>query len=174
MAPETKQRHGSWSGGCQCGALRYHFAGTMGDASICHCRMCQKAFGSWGAALVGLDAAGLTWTRGEPALFRSSVIVARGFCRDCGTPLFMAEDGNGIYEMAIGTLDNPNAIPRLSRQVGIESKCGWFDGMMDLPAKTTESDRTPEDMVKLKSLQHPDHDTPAWPADGESLKPRRP
>ena len=42
------------SGGCQCGAVRYHFTGALGRASICHCRMCQKAFGSFGAPLVSV------------------------------------------------------------------------------------------------------------------------
>jgi hypothetical protein len=32
-----------------------------------------------------------------------------------------------------------------------------------LPGHTTEDDRTPEDLKKLKSLQHPDHDTAEWP-----------
>jgi hypothetical protein len=33
------------TGGCQCGAVRYRIEGDLGRASICHCRMCQKAFG---------------------------------------------------------------------------------------------------------------------------------
>ncbi|MEQ8373768.1 MAG: GFA family protein, partial [Roseibium aggregatum] len=31
------------TGGCQCGALRFKVEGPLGEASICHCRMCQKA-----------------------------------------------------------------------------------------------------------------------------------
>ncbi|MBM3521089.1 MAG: GFA family protein [Alphaproteobacteria bacterium] len=151
------------SGGCQCGAVRYRIVGSFGHAGICHCRMCQKAFGSWGAALVSLPVAGLAWTRGRPAEFRSSAIVARGFCRDCGTPLFMRQDGDANYEIAIGSLDDPNGIPPLDRQSGVESKCRWFDRMAALPRETTESYRSPEDMRKLKSLQHPDHDTEHWP-----------
>jgi len=36
-----------FSGGCQYGAVRFHVAGPLGKAGIYHCRMCQKAFGSW-------------------------------------------------------------------------------------------------------------------------------
>jgi hypothetical protein len=82
-----------WSGGCQCGAVRYR-ARRLDDAGICHCRMCQKAFGSFGAALVSVAADDIEWTRGTAGEFRSSAIVARGFCRDCGTPLYMKEDGD--------------------------------------------------------------------------------
>ena len=151
-----------FTGGCQCGAVRYRIDGPLGRASICHCRMCQKAFGSWGAALVAVPHAHLTWTRGAPSEFRSSSIVARGFCAQCGTPLHMKEDGDPNYEIAIGTLDDPEQAPP-RYEVGIESKLSWFKSLATLPGRTTEEDRTPEDLRKLKSLQHPDHDTESWP-----------
>jgi len=159
--PLTK--HEVHSGGCQCGAVRYRIAGRLGRASICHCRMCQKAFGNFGAPLVAVAAASLSWTRGTPAVFRSSSIVGRGFCAACGTPLFLYEDGDPNYEMAIGSLDDPNAIGSLAHQVGIESRVAWFASMPGLPQWTTAEDRSPDDLAKLKSLQHPDHDTEHWP-----------
>lgn len=148
----------AYTGGCQCGAVRYLIEGALGDASICHCRMCQKAFGSWGAALVNVEMAHFKWTKAAPATFRSSAIVARGFCEKCGTPLFMHEDGDPHIEVAIGTLDNPNAIQPLSRQSGVESKVAWFDHMHKLSAENTADYRSPEDLLNLKSRQHPDHD----------------
>lgn len=153
----------SRSGGCQCGAVRYRIHGALGKSGICHCRMCQKAFGNFGAALVSIAASGLQWTRAAPAEFRSSAIVARGFCAACGTPLYMREDGDPNFEMAIGTLDDPNAIGPMTEQSGIESKLGWFDGLPDLPRQKSGDDRSEDDMRKLKSLQHPDRDTEHWP-----------
>jgi hypothetical protein len=150
------------SGGCQCGAIRYRIDGPLGSAGICHCRMCQKAFGSWGAALVSVPVSSLTWTRGEPSEFRSSAIVARGFCADCGTPLYMMEDGFPYWEIAIGTLDDPGAAPP-DHQVGVESELPWFATLHTLPRRRTDEDRSPDDLAKLKSFQHPDHDTETWP-----------
>ena len=150
------------TGGCQCGAVRYRFDGKPGDASICHCRMCQKAFGSWGAPLVSLSAENLNWTRGTPAVFRSSPHVDRGFCSACGTPLYMRDDGDLNFEMAIGTLDDPNAAPP-TRQVGIESEVNWFKSLPALAAETTMENCSPEMLQRYTSLQHPDHDTDAWP-----------
>jgi hypothetical protein len=156
----TTQTH---SGGCQCGALRYRINGPFGKAGFCHCRMCQKAFGSFGAPLISVPFKTFAWTRGSPAIFQSSSIVKRGFCAACGTPLFMREDGDTNIELAIGTLDDPNDIPPLSEQVGVESKVAWFDTINVLRRADTDDYRTPEDMAKLKTFQHPDHDTEHWP-----------
>jgi hypothetical protein len=154
---------GNFSGGCQCGTVRFRIAGALGKAGICHCRMCQKAFGSWGAALVSVQAKNLSWTRGEPGVFRSSAIVARGFCARCGTPLYMREDGDDILELAIGSFDTPSDVGPLTEQVGIENRVSWFNDMHLLPERTTAETRTPHELSKLKSLQHPDHDTEHWP-----------
>jgi hypothetical protein len=150
------------SGGCQCGAVRYRITGPLGHAGICHCRMCQKAFGSWGAALVSVPLQQFKWTRGAPGIFRSSAPVARGFCTNCGTPLFMNEDGLGIIEVAIGTLDNPNAAPPTT-QVGMEARLAWFTAMADLPQQTTNENNPTAATGRYNTRQHPDHDTETWP-----------
>ena len=75
------------SGGCQCGAVRYHVTAVLDTSHICHCRMCQKAAGNFFIALIGVPRDAISWTRGAPATFNSSDKAARGFCRACGTPL---------------------------------------------------------------------------------------
>ncbi|MGE0213402.1 MAG: GFA family protein [Parvibaculaceae bacterium] len=150
------------TGGCQCGGVRYRIEGPLGHAGVCHCRMCQKAFGSWGAPLVSVPATRLSWTRGKPGAFRSSPVVDRGFCRDCGTPLYMKEEGDPNYEIAIGSLDDPELAPPTS-QAGVESELSWFRTLPALPGHRTEDDRAPADLAKLRSLQHPDHETDRWP-----------
>ena len=51
-----------YTGGCQCGAVRFRVEGALGDASICHCRMCQKASGNFYLPLVSVRGATLDWT----------------------------------------------------------------------------------------------------------------
>jgi hypothetical protein len=77
----------SWSGGCQCGAVRYRVEGELGRATICHCRMCQKAMGGPFGPFVSVRVEQIAWTRGQRKRFASSNNVSRGFCGDCGTPL---------------------------------------------------------------------------------------
>ena len=75
------------TGGCQCGALRYEWLEKPTHSSVCYCRMCQKASGQPFRGLTGGERENLRWTRGTLSIFKSSNMVERGFCRDCGTPL---------------------------------------------------------------------------------------
>jgi hypothetical protein len=149
------------TGGCQCGAIRFRVRGKLGDSSICHCRMCQKAFGAYYAPLVSTRGAELIWTRGSRKTFRSSNHVERGFCGDCGTPLtYEAPDGVAV---AAGAFDDPSRLPPVV-QFGIENKIDFVDHLNELPARRTEEDAAQAPFVlEIRSYQHPDHDTVVWP-----------
>jgi len=146
------------SGGCQCGAVRFRVS-QFGRSSICHCRMCQKAFGSFFAALV--TARDLEWTRGAPKRFASSNLASRGFCADCGTPMTYEYDGG--LEVAVGALDDPSvAAPTL--QVNPADKQPFFDGLCSLPTRPDGAEPKMEAFkARVVNYQHPDHDTAEWP-----------
>lgn len=147
------------TGGCQCGAVRFSVR-RLGRASICHCRMCQKAFGGFFGPLV--TAFGVSWTRGEPTWFQSSNKVRRGFCGKCGTPLAY-DFGASVLELAIGAFDDPErAAPVI--QTNPHDKVSFFDGLMALPVRQPgEQPKADEFLVGIVSYQHPDHDTETWP-----------
>jgi hypothetical protein len=145
------------TGGCQCGAVRYAISTPFENPHICHCRMCQKAFGNYFAALVGTSKSGLSWTRSKPAFFRSSEIVQRGFCPACGTPLSFDYDYSDRIAVSIGSLDHPERVmPAI--QYGAESRLPAFAYLHTLPATRTEDDIPADMMEKLKSRQHPDRE----------------
>lgn len=147
------------TGGCQCGAVRFACE-SLGRASICHCRMCQKALGSYFGPFV--TAHGVTWTRGEPTYFRSSNIVRRGFCSTCGTPLTFEPDG-GAVDIALGTFDEPQGIEPVL-QLDAPSRIRSFDHLASLPPLPAEDvARFEERFGRVVSFQHPDHDTAEWP-----------
>jgi hypothetical protein len=155
----------AYSGGCQCGAVRFHVRGALGKASVCHCRMCQKAFGSFYAPLVSVRNGTLEWTRGEPRRFASSNHVERGFCARCGTPLtYEAPDG---VALAIAAFDDPSMIvPEIA--FGTERKLAYVDEIAQLRGRTTAEDEAANPFLKtIVSFQHPDHDTDDWRPGGE-------
>ena len=145
----------AYTGGCQCGAIRFR-AQSVGRASICHCRMCQKAFGAFYGPFV--TAHGLEWTRGGPKHFVSSSLVNRGFCGDCGTPLTYEWEGREA-EIAIGAFDEPSRIAPVI-QVNPADKLPFVDGLPALPERPAQA----SDFAGIVSYQHPDHDTAEWPA----------
>jgi hypothetical protein len=145
------------TGGCQCGAVRYALYAEPTEASICHCRMCQKAFGNYFAPFTGVQLKDFAWMRGEPGSFRSSELVERGFCRDCGTPLSFRYTVTDRISVAIGSLDEPQRIA-VETQYGIESRLPAFATLHSLPSKTTQESTPAEWLPQLASRQHPDHD----------------
>jgi hypothetical protein len=154
------------TGGCQCGAVRYALREPLGKSSICHCRMCQKAFGSFFAPLVGVSLAAFELTRGELATFRSSDAVERGFCRDCGTPLSFRYLDEEKIDVSIGSLDDPSAAKPVI-QYGLEARLPWLGELDGLFGRTTAED-DPEGrlaLIQRTNHQHPDHDTAKWPAE---------
>jgi hypothetical protein len=46
------------TGGCLCGAIRYHIAAPPVEALYCHCRICQRAHGAPVVAWLTVDLAG--------------------------------------------------------------------------------------------------------------------
>ena len=156
------------TGGCQCGAVRYALHEAPTGAHICHCRMCQKAFGSYFAPLAGLQLTAFEITRGELSVFKSSDPTERGFCKNCGTPLTIHDVESPRIAIALGSLDEPEKVePEI--EYGIEAKLKWFGELTSLPGdKTTEQDNPDfTEKIAASNHQHPDHDTAVWPPRGK-------
>jgi hypothetical protein len=150
------------TGGCQCGAVRFRIEGDLGAASICHCRMCQKATGGLFGPYVEAPFDAVTWTRGQPRHFQSSNKVRRGFCGGCGTPLTY-EYGERNISFALGALDEPRAV-HLSEQLDSPNRIADFKALADLPEHPTDEPRAAAHLAGITSLQHPDSDTTDWGA----------
>ncbi len=150
------------TGGCQCGAIRF-VTKLVGRASICHCRMCQKAFGGLFGPLVSSHDG--HWTRGKPKWFESSDVARRAFCGDCGTPL--AYETRYGLELAVGAFDQPDKVAP-SIQVNLNDKLECFDRLSTLPVKKDQTEEWLNFMAGVHSNQHPDHDTKDWPPEGQN------
>ena len=152
-------------GGCQCGAVRFRADSLHGNSHVCHCRMCQKAVGNFFAALVGVPLTDFTWTRGEPAIFQSSEKVERGFCNNCGTPLFYRYVADNYISMTTGSFDHPADIS-LQYQFGNEGRLPQIEQLATLAHNSTTEKDNPErvEISNMTTRQHPDHETSEWPA----------
>lgn len=151
----------SITGGCQCGAVRFRVEGELGEASICHCRMCQKATGGLFGPFVGTPPGALFWTRGQRKRFQSSNNVQRGFCGDCGTPLTF-EYGDSHIGLAVGALDRPQEV-NFIEQLASSARLPYFEALAALPVHPMDEPRAAAHLASIISHQHPDHDTTGWP-----------
>ena len=145
------------TGGCQCGAVRYRLEAPPGGATICHCRMCQKAGGApfMVFASVGLDA--FVVTHGRLAKFASSEIAERGFCSACGTPLTWEGKGADHVSFTTGSLDEPEAV-EIVGQLGVESRVHWLDKAFAAPGVKTEDWLKKKNIADIGIHQHHDRD----------------
>lgn len=116
--------------------------------------MCQKASGQPFMAFATFDARDVQWLRGTPAVFRSSNLAERAFCRDCGTPLYFRFEGDEI-SVTIGSLDHPRSV-HPTTQFGVESAIDWCQNLANLRPVRTEDDLGPELVARMRSHQFPD------------------
>jgi len=129
------------AGGCLCGAVRYEIYGPLRDVINCHCTMCRRLHGAFGAHSKASKADisivrdnGLTW-------YATSGRARRGFCRKCGSSLFwepIAQDATGIVA---GGLDQPTGLKTMGHTF-LGEKADFYDLTDDLPKFDGSSDGT--------------------------------
>ncbi|MBV9859566.1 MAG: GFA family protein [Alphaproteobacteria bacterium] len=119
-----------YTGGCQCGKTRYRAEGPRDRASVCYCRMCQRASGAPFMAFVRFAVRQVTWSN-PPAIFTSSNRVERGFCSGCGTPLTYRQIEGPYVSLTLNSLDDPSLVePEFS--FSTECRAGWLARLDDL------------------------------------------
>ena len=120
-------------GGCLCGGVRYRIGAAPSHADYCHCRMCQRAAGAPVVAWLTVAREAFAWTRGAPAVYRSSARAERLFCAECGTQLAFREiEEPDQVDVTLASLDQPQAV-RPSHHIWTASRIAWFDIADDLP-----------------------------------------
>jgi hypothetical protein len=111
--PTIEAESPDWTGGCACGAVRYRLASAPFDAGWCHCRTCQLNSGSPAMAFATVPVEDWRYDQGSDLVgtFKSSDFGHRGFCTQCGTPLFMRVDHQAeTLDFSIATLDEPDRV----------------------------------------------------------------
>lgn len=134
------------TGGCLCGAVRYEASEPATSGGLCHCRVCQKTTGSAFEAIAMFPASVFRFTKGEPKRYRSSKIMEKCFCPDCGSTLtdrylvtVSGPYGPDNVFVHIGTLDEPEAVP-ITVHTGVESQLSWVHFDDGLPRSRCDED----------------------------------
>jgi len=136
MSPESGKdaimSETEYPGGCLCGALRYRACGEVIDVGYCHCRICQRSSGAPVLAWASFRSEGFSYTKGSPAIYRSSEQASREFCSVCGTQIVFREDGKSRADVNVASLDRPQQLmPRY--HIWTESRIDWFETADELP-----------------------------------------
>jgi hypothetical protein len=121
-----------YEGGCLCGAVRYRASGAPRKPHYCHCRMCQLALGAPLSAWVNFPLESFAWTAVEPAWYRSSPRLRRGFCPTCGTSLCTLHDNDDEICMTLASLDDPAQIAPILH-MWTSSQTAWLEVDDGLP-----------------------------------------
>ena len=119
MIDKTKR-----SGTCLCKAVRITVRSTETDLGACHCAICRK----WsGGPLFELECGAGVALEGEENIssYESSSWAQRGFCRICGTHLFVKSISDSTYSILPVVFEDEDGIC-FNRQVFIDHKPSYY------------------------------------------------
>ena len=102
-----------FEGGCACGSVHYEVEAEPMLTTRCHCRDCQRMTGSAFSTNLVVDADAVVFRGDAAASFEKAAdrghAMIRGFCRRCGSPLFVKNSAfPKVLMLAGGSLDDPS------------------------------------------------------------------
>ncbi len=103
--------------------------------------MCQKQTGTAFEVVAAIPLDSFRITSDEPKFYKSSEILERGFCANCGSGLmgrYFNPDHRFVW-VKVGTLDHPEDWPP-TQHSGIESQIPWLVIHDDLPRMRTDEE----------------------------------
>lgn len=135
------------TGGCLCGRVRYEVkeSDCVGVAA-CHCHKCQQHTGAPFAATVRFKNEDIRWTGNPPDVYQSSAIMQRGFCKNCGSSLYIYYP-KPVWEgfpvavgLLIGSFDDPHHWPPPATHYAEENQLAWTKFDDGIPRERMDTD----------------------------------
>ena len=138
------------TGGCLCEAVRYKSGAEPQVVVHCHCYDCRKSSGTGHCTHIavsedGFDVTGQVRSYDRPA--DSGNIVSRGFCPNCGSPLFSRNAAMpGMIFIRASSLDDADLVT--PQMVVYRSHAPRWDHMDEnLPSFAEMPDSSPEEVI---------------------------
>ncbi|KAI9791952.1 MAG: hypothetical protein M1816_003221 [Peltula sp. TS41687] len=123
----------SFTGSCYCQSTRYLSTSAPSSLTHCHCGACRKFHGAAFATFADMPASSLVWVAKEQLqVLQTSRWATRGFCRACGSMIFMRYDWEADrVGVAAGTIDDasydPESFPKPSAHIFWRDRARWWD-----------------------------------------------
>ena len=140
-----------YTGGCQCGQIRYEIQAEPLTLYVCHCTECQRQSSSAFGMSMPIPRNALKLLRGQPKQWSrpaaSGNSVVCFFCDNCGTRLFhQPTRNNKIINIKPGTLDDTSWLQPVGN-LWTASAQPWVclnDNMLNI-----EQQPTPEESAEM-------------------------
>ena len=100
----------AYEGGCYCGEVRYRADGEPLRVMHCHCTICRRVHAAPVVTWITFPVVDLHWTKGTPAILKSTPPASRHFCAACGTHMAFAIDGAKELDVTVASLDKLTAV----------------------------------------------------------------
>ena len=95
--------------------------------------MCQRSTGAPVLAWASIPVESFAYTKGQPAIYRSSSWGQREFCASCGAQICYRDQGAAkTVEINVGCLDAPASCPP-KHHIFTGDHIPWFETADDLP-----------------------------------------
>lgn len=135
-----------YTGGCQCGSLRYTLDAEPNWLVACHCKECQRQSGSAFGMSMQVKRSSLTVTgptKGFTRVTDTGNVNTGVFCPDCGVRIYhMPGYADDVVVLKPGTLDDTSWL-RPSRFVWMKSAQGWVPVPDGVKTMETQPDAPP-------------------------------
>jgi hypothetical protein len=125
----------SMSGGCYCGAVRFHVAPPTQFCAHCHCSMCRRSHGAGYVTWIAVPRSQFRLLAGEQQLthFRSSDHGTRSFCATCGSTLFCESTRHpDRIDIVLANFDGPIDV-QPQAHIFFDDRVDWVRVADDLP-----------------------------------------
>lgn len=135
-----------FSGGCDCGHVRYEVVEKPLYVHCCHCSWCQRESGAAFAINAMVETHHVKVANNPPVLIdtpsESGVGQKIARCPQCQVAVWSHYGGKGdaISFIKVGTLDDPNLMPP-DIHIFTQSKQAWFGLPTDVPSFERYYDR---------------------------------
>ena len=137
----------TYTGGCQCGGIRYQIQAEPLTLYVCHCTECQRQSSSAFGMSMPVPREAVQILRGTPKQWIRPAASGREvtcfFCGDCGTRLFHQPSRNDkITNIKPGTLDDTQRLHPVANNWTASAQ-PWItlsDNMLNIAQQPTAED----------------------------------